>query len=374
MIADEQKINLTISEGLLKNLEGMFYKITSPPDYTLVYASHACLKLTGYTVLELLTIDYINIIHPEDREGVIHSYKNSVDGEDDREYRIVCKDGTIKWVKDISNTSFDPLGGTLDIEGYITDISRQKVEKLATIALKKQHEGLLTELTHKYNELMQFNYIVSHNLRSPIANILGLSEILKFHYKEEASEMGELVNFIADSAMSIDAIIQDLNLILSARKPMNEKYEAIALLELIMSVKNNLKKQIKDSQATFNIAIGPEVATIKSIRSYLQSILYNLISNAIKYKKDDIPPTINISASGTGDGVEIKVSDDGLGMDLHSIGDKLFGLYKKFNFDREGRGLGLHMTKTQIESLGGSISVASELNKGTIFTVFLPFV
>jgi len=375
-MVEEEKINLTISENLLKNLQGMFYKLTSPPSLTLIYVSQGCISLTGYSVEELLSIDLVNVIHPEDRELLLSIYKQPVQNLQSHtmEYRIICKDGSVKWVKDVASITYNDQDEILDVEGFITDITKEKVENLAVKSLEKQHEGLLTELTHKYNELMQFNYIVSHNLRSPIANIIGLTEIIKFHYENEASETGELVNFIADSAQSIDAIIQDLNLVLSSRKPMNEKFEWINLDEIIASVKNNLKKQIKDSNAVFNISVPEELSHIKSIKSYIQSIFYNLISNAIKYKKDDVQPVISISASKYDDSLILEVKDDGLGMDLKVIGDKLFGLYKKFNFDKEGRGLGLHMTKTQIESLGGKIEVESEINKGTTFRVSIPVI
>ena len=376
MVEEDRKINLTISEGLLRNLQGMFYKLTSPPHLTLIYASQGCVSLTGYNVEELLEIDFINIIHPEDKENVLSVDINTLSSEkpEPKEYRIICKDGSVKWVKDVSNATFDESDSILDVEGFITDITREKAENIAVKALEKQHQGLINELNVKYNELMQFNYIVSHNLRSPIANIIGLTEIIKFHYQDQASETGELVNFIADAAQSIDTIIQDLNLVLSSRKPMNEKFENIEIEEIITSVKNNLKHQIKDSSATFQLDIDPAVANIKSIKSYIQSIFYNLVSNAIKYKKDDINPILTINAHKNDDHLVLSVSDNGLGMDLKAVGDKLFGLYKKFNFDKEGRGLGLHMTKTQIESLGGRIAVESTLNEGTTFTIHLPVI
>lgn len=373
MDVEEQKLSLTISDGLLKNLEGMFYKLSSP-QLAIIYVSKVCERLTCYSEEELLTTDFIDIIYPDDKDRILQQFELISGNEhiNSLEYRIVCKDGRVKWVKDISRITCNDHGVTEEIEGYIIDITNEKKEKITIKSLEKQHEGLLTELTHKYNELMQFNYIVSHNLRSPIANIIGLTEIIKFHYSDQASETGELINFIADSAQSIDTVIQDLNLVLSSRKPMNEKFEIIRLNEIINSVKNNLKKQIKESQATFYIDIPKELDSVRSIKSYLQSIFYNLISNAIKYRKERTDPAISIKADQQGTYLKVQVSDKGLGMDLNSIGDKLFGLYKKFNFEKEGRGLGLHMTKTQIESMGGHIEVISRPNEGSTFTFFLP--
>ncbi len=370
MVAEEQKVNLIVSESLLSNLQGMFYKLTSPPDLTTTYVSPGCLNLSGYGVEELLAINLIDIVHPEDKELLRRSYRQSYSPGEvcTLEYRIICKDGTIKWVKDVANINYNAADQIYDIEGYITDIS----EKRANKELQKEYEGLHAELRQKYNDLMQFNYIVSHNLRSPIANIIGLTEILKFHYAEEASETGELVNYISDSVNSIDSIIQDLNLILSARKPINEKLEELDLNDLIKSVKNNLKKQISESAAAIEISIQPGAARFKSIKSYIQSIFYNLISNSIKYAREGINPVISIAASKTESDLCIEFQDNGIGMDLDHIGDKLFGLYKKFNFDKEGKGLGLHMTKTQLESLGGKIEVKSAPGQGTTFRITLP--
>ncbi|WP_207427039.1 PAS domain-containing protein [Pedobacter sp. SYSU D00535] len=373
MLIEDQKSNLTISENLLKNLQGMFYRLTSPPELTMIYVSQGCLSLTGYSVEELLEINLSDLVHPEDLQLFSSAFYNATEdgGSVQTEYRIMCKDGSVKWVRDVASVSLNESDG-VDIEGFITDISNQKKGDSAIKALEKEHKGLLNELTQKYNELMQFNYIVSHNLRSPIANIIGLTEILKFHYAEEASETGELVNFISDSASSIDSIIQDLNLILSSRKPINEKREELDFQDIINSVKNNLKKQIVDSNAIIKNEIPDELRHFKSIKSYVQSIFYNLISNSIKYTEDGVAPVITISAEKVEEGLQIAISDQGIGMDLCSMGDKLFGLYKKFNFDKEGRGLGLHMTRTQIQSLGGKIDVASEPGKGTTFRITLP--
>ena len=372
MVAEEQKISLTVSEGLLSNLQGMFYKLTSPPDLTTTYVSPGCLNLTGYQVEELLAVNLIDIVHPEDQHLLRTNYRQTFTSTQvcNLEYRVICKDGVVKWVKDVANITYNATHQIFDIEGYITDITEKKAIK----GLQKEYEDLHSELKQKYNDLMQFNYIVSHNLRSPIANIIGLTEILKFHYAEEASETGELVNYISDSVNSIDSIIQDLNLILSARKPINEKLEVLDLDEIIKSVKNNLKRQISESNAIIETSISPEVKNFKSIKSYIQSIFYNLISNSIKYSKDGNSPVISISAYKMDEHLAVEFKDNGIGMDLNHVGDILYGLYKKFNFDKEGKGLGLHMTKTQLESLGGKIEVQSAPDEGTTFKIILPHI
>nr|WP_255547550.1 ATP-binding protein [Mucilaginibacter sp. dw_454] len=110
------------------------------------------------------------------------------------------------------------------------------------------------------------------------------------------------------------------------------------------------------------------------LKSYLYSILQNLVINSIKYRRDDVSPIINIASKILGDKIIVTVKDNGKGIDLHKYGTHLFGLYKRFDWSVEGKGVGLFMVKMQIESLGGSINVNSNLNVGTEFTLEFPMI
>jgi signal transduction histidine kinase len=127
--------------------------------------------------------------------------------------------------------------------------------------------------------------------------------------------------------------------------------------------------QIAKSACKIVFDIDPLANELYSIKSYLESIFFNLISNSIKYKSAKRKIVINISAKKIDNTIIIKVEDNGVGIDLNQHGSYVFGLYKRFNFDVEGKGLGLHMTKNQVEALGGNISLTSEPEKGTIFTI-----
>lgn len=233
----------------------------------------------------------------------------------------------------------------------------------------QERERLIKEINNKYNELMQFNYIVSHNLRSPVANILGASYLLEIEAEE--SERQQLVGYITQSAEAIDQLIKDLNNVLAARSPLNEKIERFRLTDIVDGTISQLEKQIQEARALFEFEIDGDANEINSIKSYIQSTVLNLISNAIKYKSADRQPRIKISTARNADTIRISVADNGIGIDLKAHGDQLFGLYKRFHTDIEGKGLGLHMTKMQIESLGGSIQVFSELDAGTTFIIDL---
>ncbi|MBC7913340.1 MAG: HAMP domain-containing histidine kinase [Pyrinomonadaceae bacterium] len=181
--------------------------------------------------------------------------------------------------------------------------------------------------------------------------------------------MKQIFEYIMQSAESIDTLIKDLNDVLTARSPLNEKRELFALTEIVKGVCNNLEQQINTSKAFICIDISDEANELNSIKSYVQSIVHNLISNAIKYKSVNRNPEISIKAWKDADHTYLEVSDNGIGIDLEQHGQHIFGLYKRFTVQNEGKGLGLHMTKAQVESLGGTISIESQLDKGCTFKI-----
>jgi PAS domain S-box-containing protein len=244
--------------------------------------------------------------------------------------------------------------------GYAVDITELKKASL-------EKEKLIRELNNKFNELMQFNYIVSHNLRGPVASILGLTSLLEAGLPED--EKNKAVTFLHKASTAIDTTIKDLSLILASRSPLNEKIEQFLISNLIEEVKTNLSRQITDADATIYLKVTDETNQISSIKSYVQSVMYNLISNAIKYKSPERPPVITIQVTKEQEHTSITVADNGIGIDLEQHGNQLFGLYKRFHLKTEGKGLGLYMSKMQLESLGGSISVESTPGKGTIFKI-----
>lgn len=281
------------------------------------------------------------------------------------EIKNKAKDGSYYWV----DTTIAPI---LNNEGRVVQYLSIRTVITERKEIEQEKQKLMTQLTHKYNELMQFNYIVSHNLKTPVGNIIDLLQLLLEDCENCASNTKDLIGYISQSALSIDDVIKDLTQILQASNSNQQKIEEINLLEVISSIENNLKKEIIETHTQLRIDIPYNAVLYKSFKSYLQSIFYNLISNAIKYRKENIGPVIEIKAEKDDNQLMITVSDNGLGMDLDKVGPQLFGLYKKFNFNKEGRGLGLYMTKTEVESLGGTIEVESRIGVGTRFTIRLP--
>ncbi len=224
---------------------------------------------------------------------------------------------------------------------------------------------MVADIVKRNQDLEQFSYIVSHNLRGPVANMIGLAEVAKTTLLTEDEEM-MVRNELFNSATKLDNVIKDINLILQVKNHINEKRETINFTELIKDIKIAINAQLKKDGVKITCDFL-EVGEVYSIRSYFYSIFYNLISNSIKYRRPNVAPVVTITSKKVNNNIEISIQDNGLGIDLENTGSDIFGLYKRFHFHTEGRGVGLYMVKTQVESLGGKIEVTSEINKGTCF-------
>lgn len=163
-------------------------------------------------------------------------------------------------------------------------------------------------------------------------------------------------------------VIKDLNSIIQTKGLTNHTWQTISFTELVAGISGSIGPTLDKG----NIEIRCDFAAIDelfTLKTYLHSIFYNLISNSIKYRRPDTPAIIEITSRRIGDRTVLTFTDNGLGIDLHKKGGQVFGLYKRFHAHLEGKGMGLFMVKTQVESLGGKISVLSEVNKGTSFTI-----
>jgi signal transduction histidine kinase len=236
----------------------------------------------------------------------------------------------------------------------------KKEEELAEIA---------NDLIQRSTDLQQFAYIVSHNLRAPVANIIGLSDILKGDISN--GDKSKIAQFLFKSVESLDEIVKDLNNILQTKFEITEKNEGFHLSKIVDNIKSSLQNLIEKENAQI-LTDFSAIDEIKTIKSYLYSIFYNLIQNSIRYKHPDRSPIIQIKSARYNAKIRISFKDNGIGIDMKKYGDKIFGLYKRFHQGIEGKGIGLFMVKTHVEVLGGSISVKSEAHVGTEFTIELP--
>ena len=260
-------------------------------------------------------------------------------------------------------------------------LEKEKRRAMAEKALRYSEAKLLEkeaylqaytkELVISNTELEQFSYIISHNLRAPVANIMGLAEQLKDD--SHSMEVKDILNeALSDSIKILDTVTIDLNTILKVKREITEQKELVNLSELICNIQADFQKQAHDEGFFIDISLlkANELLTIKS---YLYSIVYNLISNSIKYRQPGIKPHIVIASENNKKQFSLKFRDNGMGIDLVKRKDQVFGLYKRFHNHVDGKGMGLFMVKTQVETLGGKITIDSEVNRGTKFTILFPY-
>lgn len=250
------------------------------------------------------------------------------------------------------------------ISVLMTDITQQRLAEKETLEL-------VNLMQRKNNDLQQFAYIVSHNLRSPIAKILGLADLFDVNSSDINSNK-LIIDLISTEIRNLDNVIKDMNTIITASDSENESKELVNFDSELVLIKLVLENEIKESNAIIisDFTEAPEILTIKT---YLYSILYNLLSNAIKFRQETIQLEINIQTSNIENFICLKVSDNGKGIDTNKNSEKVFGLYKRFHGENiPGKGIGLNLVKTQIESLGGKVELQSKPNEGTIFKVYFP--
>ncbi len=215
--------------------------------------------------------------------------------------------------------------------------------------------------------LLNFSYIVSHNLRSHTSNIIS---ILNFLEKEDTvAEKSELLQHLKRVSLSLNDTLYNLNEVVSIRNNMNMVMEPLNLREYILQALGVLSEQI--IQKNVNIINDvPENTLVNFNPAYFESVVLNFISNAIKYSSPVRQPKIMLSISHENGSMIFNVIDNGIGIDMKKNGDKLFGMYKTFNNNPDARGIGLFITKNQIDAMGGKVEVESELGKGTRFKIY----
>jgi len=232
-------------------------------------------------------------------------------------------------------------------------------------------EATIKVLNSHNKDLEQFSYIISHNIRSPITQILGLVGIFNVNQLDDPINMEVLKN-LQKAATNLDQVVKDLNVIISTRQSLDTLKEKVDMEEMMCQVMLGLDANITATQASiqYDFTLLPVLYTV---RGYMHSILHNLISNAIKYRAENRKPHIAVSSDILDNFCCLKVADNGLGIDLASTNTyKIFGLYQRMHTHTEGKGLGLYLVKTQVESLGGTIGVESKLGVGTVFRMMLP--
>jgi PAS domain S-box-containing protein len=234
---------------------------------------------------------------------------------------------------------------------------------------EEEREQLIRDLKSQNEELQRFAYIISHNLRAPIVNI---SSLLDLYDAENPSniENEEIIDNLRESTKILNATLQDLIEVVSIKKDKLPKIEKISFAKIVRNIEKSLSKQISESNAVI-LKDFSGASKIDYIYSHLENFLINLTTNSLKYKHPDRDPLIHIKTWRENEYTVLEFKDNGIGIDLQRYGDRLFGLYQRFHSHVEGKGLGLYLVREQIRAHDGNLIIESEVNRGTVFKIFL---
>jgi len=226
----------------------------------------------------------------------------------------------------------------------------------------------LLALTNQQNARLQnFAYIISHNIRSHSANLTALVQFLQTADDESQATM--FMQMLKTSTDKLAETIVNLNEIVTTSTLGAQPKELRGLRREIERTLEALNISIHQTQLTVSVEVPPEVM-VNVVPAYLDSILLNLFSNAIKYRATSVAPRLELRCYNEDDYVVLTIADNGQGIDLARNKAKLFGMYKTFHGNEDARGLGLFITKNQVEAMNGKIEVDSQVGVGSTFKVY----
>lgn len=333
-------------------------------DGTWLRVNKSLCDMLGYSKEEFINLKFQDLTHKDDLNIGLKFKSQLISGETEfhqTEKRYIHKDGSIVWAFLAVSLVKSDVGEPLHFVAQITNITEKKKGEIKI-------KSLLNVANEQNKRLVNFAHIASHNLRSHSANFTMLLDLMKDDIPEATDN--EYFPLLNTAASNLNETITQLNEVVSINKQLNEKLRSVNLRKTIEKVMVNIASNILKTGFIINIVVDEDV-TVKAIPAYLDSIILNLLTNAIKYRNPQANSFLNITATSSTNYIDLKFEDNGIGIDLELYGSKVFGLYKTFHNNEDSQGVGLFISKNQIEVMKGTIDVESEVNKGTTFLLRL---
>lgn len=330
------------------SFEGYFLKINP-----------AVTKTLGYSEDELLNIAIQDLVVEEDKGITKATRDQMLQGAPllNFENRYKTKSGEIIW---LSWTSI-PVYENRYVFGIAKNVTQRK-------QIEKQQELLFEEISQINKDLEHFARLASHNLRSPLANIRGLFDLLDYSKIENEDNL-KLIELIKQSTDKVSETLENyINELVKKDNNASLRIQNVNIDDCLKEVCHSVNAIIKNSKAVIetDFSAFTEVAFNKS---YFESVLLNLLTNALKYRKPKVAPLIHFKTYKKGNVKQLTVTDNGIGFDMDKAKDRIFGLNQTFHTNTDAKGIGLFLVKKQVAEMGGTITVDSEKNKGTTFTI-----
>ncbi len=392
-------MNHTIDYKELYNTSPCGY-FCSLPDGTIIDSNKRFLEFTNYEREEVIekkkVTDFLSAGGKIYFETVYSQILKLGGAVEEINFDFVKKDGTKFPVLINSVEIKDTEGRHLFTQSTVFNISQRKEYELELLIAKRKADDLSDELIqvnkelrssselilqqklqleefnhhlkNKNKQLSNFAHIASHNLRAPVTN---LNSLLDFY--NESTDIEDRAMLFAKFEKVIGHLTETLNELIESVKiqeNVNITHEPVIFDIVFDKTIETLEGQILESKAVVTSNFS-EATNIEYPKIYLESIMLNLLSNSIRYRSPDRIPKIHFCTEINNNEITLIATDNGLGIDLKKHGHRLFGLSNTFHRHPDSKGVGLFMTKTQIEAIGGSIGVESEVDKGTTFKIIL---
>lgn len=328
----------------------------------IIFVNPAFQKMTGYNAEEVIGKSPVLFMGPKSDLTELQKLEHSIQNVTECMVETISykKSGEEYWVLFSMIPVHNKDGEHTHWISIQRDITQDKIQE-------KEKEQLIRELTQNNKDLKQFSYITSHNFRAPLSNLTGLLYLLE-DIPIENEELKEILNGFKKSTQLLNETINDLVKVVIIKDNPSIQKEDVNINEVFENVFFQLNNQIKLYKPIFIIEIDKETK-LRINKAYLESILLNIVSNAIKYRSEDRKLKISIKAHSEGNCLNLEIEDNGIGIDMIKNKDKIFGLYQRFHNYPDSKGLGLYLVKSQVEAMGGTIEVESKVNKGTKFTI-----
>jgi PAS domain S-box-containing protein len=256
---------------------------------------------------------------------------------------------------------------------HFISLQRDITERKKLEAERDSHmldlEQAIADVKSRNDRLHNFSNVLSHNIRSHTSNIMALVKLIQMHPLPDGAV--KFFEVLDRSVHNLDETIRNLNSTISSNIDPRVDKEEVDLTKLLSKIRESLSVDIDEANVTLDCRCE-ECSFLWADKALLESIVTNLITNAIKYRSKNRVPIVKIESELNESAYVLRVSDNGQGIDLNRHGNDIFGMYKTFNSEGKGQGIGLYLTRNQVDMMGGSIAVESALEVGTTFTVKLP--
>jgi PAS domain S-box-containing protein len=355
IIASEEKFR-----SLVHNISDIITIVSANGE--IQYQSASARQIMGYEENGLRKRSIMEVVHPDDLQFVLTMFQSLIQNGGNSElieFRLLNSDGQYFYIEaQATNQLQNP-----SIAGIVVTSRDISIRKKA----EAEKQSLIQELTKNNADLKQFSYIVSHNLRSPLTNLISMTNLLDMDTINTERSL-KLINGFKTTTTRLNETLNDLIHILLVKNNTNINIQSLVFEETLEQVTQSITALMEAS----GIEIESDFSGAPSVifnQAYLESIFQNLITNSIRYRNPDRIPKVLIKTFKNQQDIHLVFSDNGIGFDMELVKDKIFGLHQKFHHHPESRGIGLYLIHAQITSLGGSISVNSQVDVGTIFSI-----